>query len=633
MQRKNSTSVLASFATLKSLSDERKYQSPYQILREFIQYIITTDSLHSFSAIDMKNRLNEHFGFSIPEAVVKTSIKNMDGIALDHGTYTVFLSEAENSSLFKAKKKEADDSESCIIRLLSEYISNKRGNITIDEGKLTSDLVHFLTEDQFLYSNGYTELIGEFVLKNEHDKEIQRRLDDIREGSILYIGLSHNINEIGSIKKPLTLYLGTEILFSLAGYNGEIYLQFANDFFDQVRLANSGNSKKITLHYFSETKKEIDEFFGTACDIVDGKRHFLLDKPAMQAITNGCVTSADINVKKSDFYHKLQFGYGITEDAHDDYYDEIHFSTNLESFEYTDEADQKRKKETALKLISHINKLRGGKRYYSDMDSEHIIVTNTKATLMISKEQVDEIKEKENLEGLCAFAVSLDRITSLLWYKLGNGFSEKTFPSSVSAILKARTVLSSSIAKNAEKEFVKVKQQYEAGQLTEDQVAARITTLRTKPTLPEDLQKDDIDEIMNFSPEHLSRYEAQVKKTQSMLNEKDAQIASQNEIIKVKNDENIQLRTELEEYQRKETAVIKKKEHRKNICKFMLCILGKATFVILLTLAYIFVEFKLHCKILSAIIATTDILILVGSAIRVCKNDYRKCFSKEENTK
>lgn len=76
MQRKNSTSVLASFATLKSLSDERKYQSPYQILREFIQYIITTDSLHSFSAIDMKNRLNEHFGFSIPEAVVKTSIKN-----------------------------------------------------------------------------------------------------------------------------------------------------------------------------------------------------------------------------------------------------------------------------------------------------------------------------------------------------------------------------------------------------------------------------------------------------------------------------------------------------------------------------------------------------------------------------
>ena len=31
---------MASFATLKSLSDVKKYQSPYQILREFINYIM-----------------------------------------------------------------------------------------------------------------------------------------------------------------------------------------------------------------------------------------------------------------------------------------------------------------------------------------------------------------------------------------------------------------------------------------------------------------------------------------------------------------------------------------------------------------------------------------------------------------
>ena len=36
---------------------------------------------------------------------------------------------------------------------------------------------------------------------------------------------------MASITKPLTLYLGTEILFSLAGYNGEIFHQFACDFF------------------------------------------------------------------------------------------------------------------------------------------------------------------------------------------------------------------------------------------------------------------------------------------------------------------------------------------------------------------------------------------------------------------
>ncbi len=44
---KNSTSILASFATMKSLVDAQQYQSPYQILAEFIQYIIIKSNLHS----------------------------------------------------------------------------------------------------------------------------------------------------------------------------------------------------------------------------------------------------------------------------------------------------------------------------------------------------------------------------------------------------------------------------------------------------------------------------------------------------------------------------------------------------------------------------------------------------------
>ena len=67
-------------------------------------------------------------------------------------------------------------------------------------------------------------------------------------------------------------------MFSLVGYNGEVFQQFADDFFSQVRTANSGKTKKITLHYFSEIKKEMDEFFGTASEIVEGKRHALLKR-------------------------------------------------------------------------------------------------------------------------------------------------------------------------------------------------------------------------------------------------------------------------------------------------------------------------------------------------------------------
>lgn len=650
VSKTNTASVLASFATLKSLSDAKKYQSAYQILREFIGYIITTDSLYSFSAIEMKNRLAKHFSFSIPEAVIKTSIKNMDGLSLARGIYNVSMSEIGRNSLFTAKKREADGYESHIIQLLSEYISLKIGNNSIDEELLTRELVSFLTEDQTPYPTRYTDLIGEFVLKNECNDSIQSGLNKIREGSILYLGLSHNIGEVGSITKPLTLYLGTEILFSFIGYNGKIHQQFANDFYDQVRVANSGNFKKISLHYFADIRKEIDEFFYTASEIVGGKRSRLLDKPAMKAITDGCSTSSDVEVRKSDFYYKLEHSYGITEDANDCYYDEEYFSTNLESFEYDDETDKNKKKEIAIKLISHINKLRKGNRYYSDIDAEYLLVTNTKATLLISKGHVDSIKEKEELDNICNFAVSLDRIISLLWYKLGNGFAKKEFPSSMNAILKARVVLSSSIAKNAEKAFLEVKTQYEAGIITEDQVAARIITLRKKPSLPENLHGDDIDEIMDFSPEYLSRYEEQFNNTQNSLkkkddvietlkadakkalSEKDDAIVTRDGIIRKKGIEITKLSDEIKEYQRKESATNSRKERRKNVWKFVWSIIWKIAILAGATILAIILENRYQSKIPTYLSAVINIFGLGYTFWSAIKKDKGKYLTKKEKS-
>jgi hypothetical protein len=121
MNNSKSTSLLASFATLKSLSDAKQYQSPYQILTEFIRFIILSDSLYAFSASEMKNRLNDHFGFSIPEAVIKTAVKGMHGITLQNNIFTVIPSEIGTDSLFKEKKKEADEYNSNIVGLLIEY--------------------------------------------------------------------------------------------------------------------------------------------------------------------------------------------------------------------------------------------------------------------------------------------------------------------------------------------------------------------------------------------------------------------------------------------------------------------------------------------------------------------------------
>lgn len=648
VQHKDTTSIMASFATLKSLADAKKYQSPYQLIREFINYIVLTDSLYSFSAVEMKNRLNSHFCFSIPEAVVKTALKNMSGVSLYDGIYNIPKTEVATDKLFEEAKKESDEYESHIIKLLSEYISRRTGNNMIREETLLQELATFLLDDTSSHSAKYSDYIGEFILKNEQNLKIQEGLNRVREGSVLYMGLSHSIGETGSITKPLTIYLGTEILFSLAGYNGEIFQQFANDFFAQVRAANSGKSKKITLRYFSEIKSEIDDFFGTACEIVEGKRNRQLDKPAMKAITNGCQTAADVDVKKSDFYHKLQFAFGITQDSNGNYYSEEYFNSNLESFDYDDEEDKRKKKETAVKLISHINKLRNGNRFYSDIESEHIIVTNTRATLLISRELADNIKTSEHLDNICNFAVSLDRITSLLWYKLGNGFSKNDFPSSLNAVLKARIVLSASIARNAEREFAKVKKEYADGIIDADQVAARIIMLRNKPVLPEDLHGGDIDEIMDFTPEYLSRYEEQVKKNQKDLKNKDAvieslkadaerrlskkdeTIAAQANEIKDSTEENALLRNELSKYRQKEAEALEKKRRRQNIFRLIWSVLWKLVVLAGVTVLLLHFKNKYNSEILTHISTAVDIVGLIITFWSALKQNKEYLFTKKQ---
>ena len=518
---------------------------------------------------------------------------------------------------------------------------------------LAKELIAFLVDDQQSSSDYYTDLIGRFILEHEHDEDIQAQLKQIREGSILYIGLNYNIGETGSITKPLTIYLGTEILFSIAGYNGEIFKKLTDDFLRQVRAVNIKSKEKITLRYFSAVKKEIEDFFFAAEMVVEGKKAQLVDKPAMMFITNGCTTASDVKVRKSDFYHNLEFGFGIKEDPFNNYYDESQFESNLESFDYIDEEDKKKKRERGIKYISNINKLRGGKYFSNDIESEFILVTNTKATLLISQEQTERIKSETGCEYVSNFAISLDRITSLLWYKLGNGFGKKDFPANVDAVLRARIILSSSIAKRAERAYFDAKKDYEAGVITADQLAGRIITLRVKPKLPEELQGDSIGEIMDFSLDYLNRYEEKAKQDRKVIEEKDALISvinseskdkdktisaqkaiiSEQKAVLSEKDNKIESqnllieeqRGELETYRRREEDKRKKRNKIKVIFKFLLNIIWKMVIVavICMAVATMLKRFANFSSITSNTLGIVGALFGIGAFVF---KDYKKYF-------
>lgn len=506
---------------------------------------------------------------------------------------------------------------------------------------LIQDFIAFLIEDQHNSTGIYTDLIGEFVLKNEKDVNIQKSLCDIQEGSILYLGLNHNIQETGSLTKNLTLFLGTEVLFGLVGFNGEIYRQLAIDFYDQVKNANV-HGKKIQLCYFSEIKDEIDSFFDSAKLIVEGKIP-AFEKVAMKAIINHCASASDVAVKKADFYHCLQYGFGIIEDIGKDYYNHENNEYNLEDAQYTEPQEQE-----SWRYISHINKLRKGNIFSNNTEAEYLFITNTRATLNASRMQTDKVKMETGLEQVNDYAVSINRITNILWYKLGNGFGRKEYPNNVNAVLKAKIVLASSISHNVAEVYNNAKEQYKNGKITKTQLAARIIVLRKKPVLPEELEVDCIEESMDFSTEFICRFEEEVilnkatleereLKIQKMeenqiiqLVEKDKEIAQKDQIIYKQNEENMSLVSELQKYKEKEEERRRRKELLKKSIRLGLCIIWKIMIIVVVTVLVYALEQKFNNNIPKHIYAIVDSIGVLGVCWVAIKKDYSKIFNSTE---
>ncbi len=639
---RNTTSVLASFATLKILNDSKKYATTCQILSEYINYIICTQKICSFTSVEMKNKLREVFSFHIPEAVVKTALKPLKFVSKSNGLYYVDRNKIEYNESFEETKDHIENINKSIISSLKTFIVTNYPDTNIDDDKLTQDFIAFLVDDHAKELGAYTDLISKFILVNENNQELQKNLSLIREGSILYVGLNYNINETGSITKPLTLYLATEILFSLYGFNGEIYKQIANDLWAQIKSANS-KGPKIHLKYLTETKEEIDTFFDTAEMIAEG-RFLAHDKPAMSAITNGCASASDVKIKRADFFHALQYTYDVKEENTNDFYSEKYNPYNLESMDHLETQDQE-----SWKFISHINKLRKGEITSNILDAGHIFVTATKSILKASYDQRKKLKEENELEYVSDYAVPIERLTSILWYKLGNGFGNKEYPKTVNCVLKARTVLASLISHKVETIFSETKEQHKNGKIDDDKLAARIIMLRKKPTFPEELTGDSIDEMMDFSPEYLSRYEEEAKSNKKALEEKEIELekikehnkqeiqerddalAKKDEEILRRSEETAKISDELQRYKQKERERAAKIQKAKNIALFSWNIFWKLAIIVIVVLIAIYLENKLQSKIPSLVCAVIDLAVSAGSIYTIIKKDLKK-YVETKNT-
>lgn len=551
MEKNHTMPILASYVTYKELSSRGNYKSPYQILAEFIKYIIYEKKLYAFSIGEIKSRVENEFEFYLPDAVLKSALKKIDFVTYDTtGNYCVNVEKVRVNGELKKYRNLAENTEISILEQLISFVEEKNYKLNNSEKKeLMRAFGSYLIDES--NGNKYQEEISSFIIKKSDDKKITEYLNSVREGVILYTGLNYNIDEIGSLKKDLTLYLDMEVLFDIYGYNGEVFQSLALDLFKLARDANS-KEKRIRLRYFEETKTEIDLFFAKAEEIVKGKV-LLKDNVAMKAITNGCQDVSDISDRKADFYTKLRYSYGIIQDDRDSYYYKSDIAANLE-WTFSEEEKKDQEVQFAVKMISHINKLRNNKPFYEYTESEAIFITETRKIQEYSRKMVDLISnEIDSGKKMVGYAISMGMITNILWYKLSKGFGNNDFPQNINSVLKAKIVLSNLISQNVSKKFDECKKAYQKGELDEQQLAARLLALREKAVKPEDINTDNLEDSLNFDSKHIERFEAERELHKAQLRQNKEQLEDyQSEIEKLKR--TIQVEEALKKQQETESA-------------------------------------------------------------------------------
>ncbi|MEV9615959.1 hypothetical protein [Aliarcobacter butzleri] len=546
----NKNRVLSSLVVMKELYNVKK--DVYDVISEFIKEIILTQGKMGFNLIEITALINKEYDFNIPEAIVKTALKRLDFITLDnHSYYVNFKNQLVNSNLTD-RHKDIKIIHEKLLNSLFDFISERENKVIVgrDKIKIIHSFTSFLLDETI--SNGYSDLVSGFILMNKDDKEFIKSLNSIKEGVVLYSGIrySPNINNIGSWKNNLDIYLSTEILFSAIGYNGELYKHIFDDFYKLVKEINNQN-KVIKLKYFYETKKEIDYFFKQAENLLEQPIKVNPSKSAMVSILDGCLQKSDIIVKKTKFDEFLE-NHGILLDTKEDYIDEKNYQYNIIDNEMVLKFSEKFSTNpdeinSCATFINKINILREEKNNTSLENLTHILLTNNSKILSMAWNDEDKCKTK------MPHAVDISFLTNKFWFKLNKGFGSEELPKSFDVITKAQIIMSAHLNENIGKQYDKFQNEIIDGKLSNDSMIKTISTLRTTVRKPEEIINEDINIILDTIKEediqnHVKQneYYKQKAKFQSEENFKlKYDIENKNTLLEIEKKDKINTKKEL----------------------------------------------------------------------------------------
>ncbi len=561
---------LASLAVFRELYNSER--DIYGIIGEFLKEVISSNGKHQFSLTEITQILNDTYDFKIPEAVVNTSLNRFrEFISKSLGLFTITNQAAfAITGKLTVKHAEIRSNNEIIISNLVKFIEEeKKSTLTEEEKeKIVHSFCSFIIDEST--SQEYSEYVSAFIVKGKRDTNFTTQLNTIKEGVVLYTGLKYNsnLNELGSWNTELTVFLETEILFHIAGYNGQLYQILFNDFFSLVKEINQKSQKKngkrlIHLKYFPEVRAEIERFFKKAEYIVSGKDKANPSKTAMTSIIDGCKTPAEIIEKKTRFFELLKSN-SISEDDYPNYYSEFNHRFNIEDQNLLTELSKKTGIEDVSVYLRYLNFINIHRRGISDRGFENVgfvLLSGTTNTLLLAWDEA--IKATGNVP----LASNLSFLTNKLWFRLNKGFGKGEYPKTFDIVTKAQIVLSTQLNDSVGDKFDDLQLKFKSGLLTEEQAVASIAELRRQAKKPEDINDYDVEDVLksieeNSIEDYLKEQELLKSKAQKQEEEnkklkislveaereKQQKEKEYQDSLRQKEQENLATETELEKY-------------------------------------------------------------------------------------
>ena len=496
--RKDLLASTAVFAEMANNNTDLK-----QILIEFILSTYSLEKTFTQTANEVVEALSNHFEFEIPLAVVRTLMKKIKGdnlLTQIDGKFTISSEERKKWESFinKVEKKEIDQDK--ITQELVEYVEQQKGPLQQNEkAELLNCFTGYLFDESF--EDNYSDLVSAFIINKSKIGDVSKELNLIREGITILRGIKYNpdINEVQSWRNQLTIYLDTEHLFNISGYNGEVYKKLIDDLLSIVKEINIEHQKKkseraINFKFLEETELEVKSFFFAAKKIISGESNRRLSSVAMNNILNGASSVSDIIKKESEFFRALKLLGIIKEDPIELY--ENHRLNIEDPIIFKKYQDENREEEISaiLKSFTAVNIKRKGNNRNSFENIRFIIMTGSSLKLQISSDLNLNITD-----GDFSFATNVYYATNRLWFRLNRGLGFKSqLPTSLDVVAKAQMLLSSHLNSSVRDEYNKLENELETGNKTIEDVQDYYIKLRSSVVKPEEIVPENIEEKVKF---------------------------------------------------------------------------------------------------------------------------------------